>query len=137
VGGEADPRKAMAIVLIIDDDPQIRCMLGRVLRRADHQVLEAADGNEGLAACRRRRPDVVLTDIVMPEKEGIGTIVELRREWPELPIIAMSGAARYGGRDYLDAARHLGAARALEKPFLPRQVLEAIEELLADDRAAG
>jgi len=122
----------MAKILIIDDDSQIRGMLRRVLQRAGHGVLEASDGNQGVALCRRDLPDVVLTDIVMPEKEGIGTIVELRREWPGLPIIAMSGGARYGPREYLEAARHLGAALALEKPFRPRQVLEAIEQLLQD-----
>ena len=121
----------MSRVLIIDDDPQLRGMLCRVLERADFDVVEASDGNRGISACFEHCPDIVLTDIVMPEKEGIGTIVELRRSFPELPIIAMSGGLRYGAGEYLEAARRLGAVMTLEKPFLPSDVIEAIETVLA------
>ena len=99
-----------------------------MLARAGHDVVEAADGMEGLAAVRARRPDLVVTDILMPNKEGIETIRELRREAPELPILVISGDP--GSALYLEIATMLGARAALNKPFRHADLLLAVEGLL-------
>ena len=73
----------MALILVIDDEEQVRRMLRQMLERAGHEVLDAADGNEGIKLFRKRRADVVITDIIMPDKEGLQAIIELGREFPE------------------------------------------------------
>ena len=118
----------MARILVIDDEPQVRRLLQIMLARAGHDVVEAADGMEGLAAVRARRPDLVVTDILMPNKEGIETIRELRREAPELPILVISGDP--GSALYLEIATMLGARAALNKPFRHADLLLAVEGLL-------
>jgi len=120
----------MAKILVIDDDDQLRDLLIRVLERADHEVRGADNGRSGERECREFAPDLVVTDIVMPEQEGIETIMSLRRHTPGLPIIAMSGGAMYGSGEYLDIARRLGAS-TLRKPFLPQDLLDAVRQALA------
>jgi len=119
----------MARILVIDDDDQLRGLLLRVLQRAGHDVHGAGNGREGEEICASFPPDVVVTDIVMPEQEGIETIVSLRRGTPGLPIIAMSGGAIYGSGEYLEIARRLGAT-TLRKPFLPQDLVDAVERAL-------
>lgn len=120
----------MAKILVIDDDDQLRDLLVRVLKRAEHEVRHADNGRSGERECEAFQPDLVVTDIVMPEQEGIETIMSLRRHVPRLPIIAMSGGAMYGSGEYLDIARRLGAA-TLRKPFLPQDLLDAVDQALA------
>ncbi len=108
-------------------------MLQHILERAGHDVREAADGLEGLTAARARRPDLVVTDILMPNKEGIETIRELRREVPRLPILVISGDP--GSALYLEMAKLLGAHAALTKPFRATDLLRAVEELLQPPQA--
>jgi CheY-like chemotaxis protein len=121
----------MADILIIDDDPQIRRLLKRILRGVGHTVREAKDGLDGVSLFWQKRPDLVITDIVMPGMEGIETILSLRQSGPAMPIIAISG-----GSDplYLEAARKLGATAELRKPFLPRQLLDLVAGLLGTSR---
>ena len=119
----------MPRILVIDDDQPLRETLARVLAGAGYETDQAADGNAGLAACARHRPDLVITDIIMPDREGIETILELRRRSPDLPVIAMSGGS-VGHRDYLTAATQLGAVRGLAKPFLPQDLLDAVRDVL-------
>jgi DNA-binding NtrC family response regulator len=119
----------MANILVIEDDRCFRRLLVKILGREGHVVHEAADGVEGLAHCRRYRPDLVITDIVMPEKEGIETILELAREYPGLPVLAISGAAC--APMYLRAATALGSAASLPKPFRREELLDAIGDLLS------
>ena len=120
----------MQRILLIDDDATVRYALRQVLERAGHQVDEASDGNIGLEKYRADHQDVVVTDIIMPNQEGIETIIKLRRLTPDLPIIAMSGGGRTGNRDFLAMAEKLGAAKAMAKPFRPKELIEAIALLL-------
>ena len=117
----------MAAILVIDDDPQMRRMLTRILTGAGHTVREAADGRAGIELFRQARPALVITDIVMPDMEGIELIRELRREAPTLQILAISGG---GPPVFLRAATALGATAALEKPFAADQLLSVVENLL-------
>ncbi len=126
-GPEAPPRR----ILIIDDDEQLREMLRRMLEYAGYDVLEACDGDEAMKALRHHEVDVVITDILMPNREGLETIMELRRGRPQLPIIAMSGGGWGGSSSYLTTANKLGAARTLAKPFTRQQILDAVAEVLS------
>jgi len=125
----------MARILIIDDEDELRSMLRRMLEQAGHEVTEAVNGAEGIELYERDRPDLIITDIIMPEKEGVETIIALRRADPDLPIIAISGGGRLEATDFLPMARKLGARRTLSKPFRRDQLLEAVDECLAKDEA--
>jgi CheY-like chemotaxis protein len=117
-------------ILAIDDEPMIRQMIGRILDRAGYATTVAANGAQGLAAFRRERPHLVITDLIMPEREGIETIRQILREQPLIPVIAMSGRPRAGGMDFLAMAKELGARTILRKPFEPRELIEAVEDCL-------
>ena len=119
----------MAHLLLIDDDSILREVLAMALVQAGHTVVQAADGRHGANFFRAAPADLVITDLVMPDREGLETIAELHREWPTLPIIAMSGGATRSAL-YLAMANRLGARRTLAKPFAPRVLLRAIDELL-------
>ena len=95
----------------------------------EYEVVAAADGNKGLRLYREDPTDLVVTDIIMPEKEGIETIIDLRREFPEVKIIAMSGGGHGKPDSYLHMAKGLGAQRTLTKPFGKKELLEAIGAL--------
>ncbi len=116
-------------VLVIDDEDLVRDTLRRALESAGIEVTVAADGREGLETYLANPTDVVVTDILMPEKEGIETIIELKRENPEVKIVAISGGDRAGNTDFLEMAVLLGADRVLRKPFRPRELLAAIDDL--------
>jgi DNA-binding response OmpR family regulator len=125
----------VAKILIIDDDPRMRRTVSRILARAGHEVIEAPDGMEGMELFRRNHPDIVVTDIVMPKKEGIETILDLRREHPSALILAISGGAvmpsgLHAPLDYLDLAKGLGADAVLAKPFRTADLLQEIDNLL-------
>ena|SRR5579863_4893634 len=107
----------------------MRRTLTRMLHRGGHQVIEAQDGEEGISLFGTDHPDVVVTDIIMPQKEGIETILNLRRENPTLPILAISGVL---GRSnfYLELAQKLGANGTLVKPFRAADLLREIDKLL-------
>lgn len=121
----------MARILIIDDDDALRGVIAQNLIFAGHTVIEAADGRQGVDLFHAAPVDLVLTDLVMPGKEGVETIIELHRERPQLPIIAMSGGMPRSSM-YLEIASKLGARRALAKPFTPQDLLKAIDEVLAE-----
>jgi CheY-like chemotaxis protein len=120
----------MASILIIDDDFKILQVFREILEREGYDVLAASDGREGMRLCRNRHVDLVITDIIMPEKEGLETIIELRRDLPHVKIIAMSGGGQIGAEQYLPLAEKLGAQHTLHKPFTPVELLEAISEVL-------
>jgi len=121
----------MARILVIDDEPDIRTLLNDVLTGEGHAVEVAADGREGLAAQRARPANLVITDIFMPEKEGIETIIELQRDFPAIKVIAMSGGGnRARSLDYLPTASQFGAVRTLPKPFDIDVMLALVRELL-------
>jgi DNA-binding response OmpR family regulator len=121
----------MARILIIDDDDALRGVIAQNLELAGHTAIEASDGRQGVDVFHVTKIDLVLTDLVMPGKEGVETIIELHRERPDLPIIAMSGGMPRSAM-YLEIAAKLGARRALAKPFTPQELLKAIDEVLAE-----
>ena len=118
-------------ILVIDDDEQMRVLLRQVMEWAGHEVVEAADGREGTRLQRQHRADLVITDLIMPEQEGLETITALRRDYPGVKIIAISGGGRIGPEAYLPAARELGADRVFSKPFDVQELAETVRELLS------
>lgn len=121
----------MARILVIDDDSEVRSMLAEMLRRAGHEVEQGSDGRIVAKVMREKAIDIVITDIIMPEKEGLETIKELRQEFPGVKIIAISGGGRIGSRSYLSMAKAFGAQRTLEKPFSHDEMKLVIKELLS------
>ncbi len=117
-------------ILVIDDDVLVREMLARIIVAADHEVTKAADGSEGLQLFDDGEFDLVITDILMPEMEGIETIQELRRRNRETKIIAISGGDRTGNKMYLEMAEKLGADGVLTKPIRQKDLLDKIDALL-------
>jgi DNA-binding response OmpR family regulator len=120
-------------VLICDDEEALLQFLGRVLRGAGHDVLEAHDGRETLQLLEGQPCDLVLIDIFMDGQEGIETILTLRQRWPTLTIIAMSGGGCHGDIDVLTDARMFGADHTLPKPFRPTDLLRVVEESCVKD----
>jgi DNA-binding response OmpR family regulator len=120
----------MAHILVIEDDAPMRMLTGEFLRRAGHTIREACNGREGIELASRETFDLVLTDIIMPEKEGIEVIMDLRRQQPGLRIIAMSGGGRLSADDCLKLAQKLGAKATLNKPFGGTQLLAAVAAVL-------
>lgn len=120
----------MANVLIIDDDDMVRTMLLRTLTRGGHVAVGARDGVEGVEAFRQNPVDLVITDIFMPNQEGLATIMELRRSHPGIKIIAISGGGARASLDVLPVAEALGAQKTLRKPFTPAEVMDAVREVL-------
>ncbi len=119
----------MARILVIDDEEIIRRVLRQALEISGYDVDEAPNGEEGLDRYRQAPADLIITDILMPEKEGLETIMELRREAPEAKIIAISGGGQ-SGLDFLQVAERLGAKRAFQKPFRMHEILAAVQEVL-------
>jgi DNA-binding response OmpR family regulator len=121
----------MAIsILLIDDDDQFRTMLSEALTGEGYQVSEASDGLQGIKLYENQPTDIVITDLVMPEKEGLEMIVEIEKLYSDVKIIAISGGGRGGSQDYLKMAKAFGAQRVLAKPFSHREILEAIRQML-------
>lgn len=123
----------LAHILLIDDDNNARKVLRKMLERMGHTVTEAVDGSKGIKAYNKNEIDLVVTDIVMPEKEGIEMIFEMRRINPEVKIIAMSGGGTLGSMEYLEMAEKLGARRSISKPIKYQDFLETIEETLNEE----
>jgi len=118
-------------ILVVDDESEIRALVSRILKQAGYEVIEAADGNEGTRLFKENLPELLITDIIMPEKEGIETIMELRRDFPNVKIIAISGGGKSLARDTcLRFAKGLGATRTLAKPFSRQELLDAVQEVL-------
>ncbi|MBU0996342.1 MAG: response regulator [Proteobacteria bacterium] len=120
----------MKRVLVIDDEPQVRKMLGKLLEREGFDVTDAQDGREGIRLYHENPFDLVIMDLVMPEKEGIETIRELKGDYPEIKIIAMSGGGKSAPEGYLDMVRILGAMHTFAKPIMTDQLLDVVHEIL-------
>lgn len=120
----------MAKILVIDDEPSILLMIKKMLEKEGHEVDLALNGREGMEQFEKNRPDMVITDIIMPEKEGLETIFELRKKFPELKIIAISGGGRIGPEGYLPSAKYLGADRVFQKPLVQKEFVQAVSNLL-------
>lgn len=121
----------MARMLLVEDDESIRGILRRALEAAGHSVAVASDGREALAALPTVKPDLVITDIVMPEKEGIQTIIEVRKADPKIKTLAISGGGRIGSPDLLAIASKVGADGILAKPIRLDELRRAVDSILA------
>jgi DNA-binding response OmpR family regulator len=122
-------------ILVIDDDDQVRTLLRQVMEWANYEVIEACNGREGVQKHRKHPADLVITDLIMPEQEGLETISLFKKEYPHLKIIAISGGGRIGPEAYLPAAQELGADKVFSKPFDVRELAEAVKELLGHEKS--
>lgn len=120
----------MSAILVIDDDASVREVVSEMLRLEGHEVTIAENGSDAIPLLSTHDFDLVITDLIMPEKEGIETISEIRRTDRRIPIVAISGGGRLGPGDYLETARYIGADATLAKPFARQELLATIETLL-------
>ena len=118
----------MAQIVVIDDDPAIRVTIEQILQSDGHEVMSAVDGREGIELVRTNPTDMVITDLYMPNQEGLETIRELRSRFPKVVILAMSGRPTAG--TMLSIADKLGAVGLLQKPFVPQELLAAVKKAL-------
>ena len=123
----------MESILIIDDEPQIRSMIRLILERSGYTVIEASDGIEGIRLFREKPADLIITDLIMPNKDGIGLIIELKKEFPNVKIVAMSGGGLNRPEGYLRGAQKLGAACTLSKPINRHELLRAVKDTLKNE----
>ena len=121
----------MVRILVIDDEVLVRDMLRQTLERAGYEVTDAGDGKQGIVQLREQPVDLVITDILMPEQEGIETIGILRKDFPQVKILAISGGGRKGTLEVLPAAQALGAHRTVAKPFERKELLDAVSALVS------
>jgi CheY-like chemotaxis protein len=121
----------MAKILLIDDDEALRNVTVEILNSAGHVVDDAPDGNSGLALYSTGRYDLIITDIAMPDMDGLELITNLSRCSPRPRIIAMSGDSQFSESVYLPTARHLGVQATLSKPIRAETLLNAVERVLA------
>lgn len=122
----------MAKILVIDDEEGVRRVIGKILVRAGHDVLEAPDGKVALSLLKEEAADLVICDLFMPEMDGVEVLRQLRRDYPNLRVVAISGGAYQGRVQLLDVAKALGAVAVLGKPFQPHQLLELVNDLLRE-----
>jgi CheY-like chemotaxis protein len=120
----------MARILVIDDARFVRDVLRHFLEAAGHEVLEAEDGDQAIGIYQQQTPELVISDVIMPNKDGIETLRELRQINPQIKVIAISGGARSGNLDYLEVARKLGADAILSKPFSRALLLQVVDGVL-------
>lgn len=125
-GGTRNKQK----ILVIDDEHTVRETVSMMLADYGYEVELAGDGNLGLRKIEAFQPDLVITDIIMPEREGVETILEIRRRWPRLPVIAISGGGRTSNMDFLEVARRFGASETLAKPFTIEVLAAAVARVL-------
>jgi DNA-binding response OmpR family regulator len=123
----------MARVLVVDDDDAVRMMLKKMLETEAYDVITAENGIQALLSLHEQLPDVVILDIIMPEKEGFETIVELRRDYPIIKIIAISGGGSIGATNYLKLAKTLGAHLTIEKPIRMAELMAAVKQLVSTE----
>jgi DNA-binding NtrC family response regulator len=122
--------KYMARILVVDDEDSIRMLLSQSLEKQQHEIFDAADGDRALEILSEQEIDVVITDIVMPNREGLETIQDIRANWPDVKIIAISGGGRVGKTNYLELAEKIGATVVLKKPFSLDQLQGAVSTIL-------
>lgn len=125
----------MARILVVDDDARVRTTARALLEAAEYQVVEAESGEAALEALRSEVVQAVLTDIFMPHTDGIELIHALRRQSPDLPIVAMSGGGYDDGKDVLAVARLFGAAAIIQKPLTRRKLVGAMRRAIGAPRA--
>ena len=120
-----------AKILVVDDDAQIRRLLSSTLKAEHYEVIEAENGQQGCERYRQHQPDLLITDLVMPKQNGIDMILELKKEFPDLRVVAISGGGGITGSfDYLPIAKLIGAGHILQKPFGLQELKAAVAEVL-------
>jgi DNA-binding response OmpR family regulator len=127
----------MAKILLIDDDESLRSVIRATLEHFGHTVIEASDGKQGLELFAVSETDLVITDIVMPEKEGLEVLMELRKRPKRVKVIAISGGGSTGKVEYLHLAKLMGASSVLAKPFSVTALMAVVDDLLAGGSAVG
>ncbi len=120
----------MGKILIIDDESSIRKLLRAVFEKNGYEVIEAENGNQGIKVFKEQGADLIITDLVMPEKEGLETIREIIKSYPDTDIIAMSGGGVINPETYLKLAKKFGAKDAFCKPFDKNKLVARVKELL-------
>jgi YesN/AraC family two-component response regulator len=120
----------MARILIIDDEAMILNLIKKILEREEYEIITASNGKDGIKIHRKNPADLIITDLIMPDKEGIETIMELRRDFQNVKIIAISGGGKVNPETYLQMAKTLGAIKTLAKPFDRKDLLKTVQELL-------
>ena len=120
----------MARILVVDDEELARFTIRDILETAGHEIEEAENGKQAIERQKAEPFDLIVTDIVMPEKEGVETTIELKRDYPDLKIIAISGGGRTKNLDFLHLADAFGADKILAKPFSEDELLERVNECL-------
>ena len=123
----------MAAILVLDDDEDVRDFISMTLTRAGHEVALAENGDEGMAAVRRRTDppfDLIISDVFMPGTDGIEFLSGLRREFPDVPVIAVTGGFTGVAQPYADSMEAFGAVQSLLKPFSPTDLLSAVDAVL-------
>jgi CheY-like chemotaxis protein len=118
-------------VLIVDDEKSILVTLGEFVEQAGFDVLLARNGLEALRIIEERHPDVVVTDIVMPEEDGLGVIRQMHTRFPDIPFVVMSGAS-FASDVHLSVAKAFGAASVLRKPFDRNELVEVLRRIVAE-----
>lgn len=131
ISEQSEPYGAPPVILLIDDEVAFRSVLKQVLLNAGYDVVEASNGAEGIRYFYEKPADMIITDIIMPEKEGIETIIELKKAYPDVKLIAMSGGGWYGTEIDFDMAKKLGA-HTLNKPFALQELLDVVCELMKE-----
>lgn len=122
----------MKSVLIVDDEPGMREMVKQLLLNEGYHVLEASNGKHAMEFLKNESPELVITDIIMEKMDGVEIILEIRENYPDIKIIAMSGGSKISSEDYLESASDLGADRIFNKPFALSDMLNAIKELIEE-----
>ena len=121
--------QTMARILLVDDNIELLNVMSLVLISAGHQLHAVANGRDAMRSAEKNGFDLVITDIFMPEKDGLEVITALREKFPGIPVLAISGGIRLDALEYLEIARKLGAVQVLSKPFTTAQLLESVGQL--------
>jgi len=124
----------MARVLVVDDEASVRDMVKAMIEPDGYNVIEAGNGAEAVDACRGASVDLIITDIVMPGKNGIDLIMAVKKDYPDVPVIAISGGGGITGRfDYLEIAKLVGAKNILKKPFAMAELRLTVGDMLKNE----
>lgn len=127
----------MIRILVVDDEASVRKMVTNMIASVGYEVIEASSGAEAYDACKEASIDLIITDVVMPDKNGIDLIMEVKEEYPNLPVIAISGGGGITGRfDYLEIAKLVGAKIILKKPFTTTELRSAVDNILNNEERA-
>lgn len=121
----------MACIIVADDEEMVRKVIRQLLEKNGHSIFEAENGQEALELCIEAHPDLLITDLLMPEKSGLAAIIEIREKMPGLPILAISGGGRSGKLNFLNTAKTFPKVETLTKPFDVRTFTKAVDDLLA------